>query len=198
MKNEIDELIAREIDAIRNIPNTDSISNAIDLIHEAVHQSKGKLVVSGMGKAGQIGYNIATTFSSSGTPSVFLHPAEAQHGDLGMIQENDILLLISNSGRTVEILKLVELAKHLHVNIKIITITGHPENELGQLADVSLSTGDPKEICPLDLTPTTSTTVMTVLGDLLVVQLMKKINFSKEDYAKRHHSGYLGHKSRKQ
>ena len=151
-----------------------------------------------MGKAGQIGYNISTTLSSTGTPAVFLHPAEAQHGDLGMLQEADVLFLISNSGRTDEILKLVELAKSLYPGIKLITLTGHPENELGRLADVSIATGHPMEICPLGLTPTTSTTVMTVLGDVLVVMMMKRINFTKEDYAKRHHSGYLGKKSREQ
>ena len=161
-----------------------------------MHVQKGKIVVGGMGKAGQIGYNVATTFSSTGTPAVFMHPAEAQHGDLGMLQEKDILFLISNSGRTAEIIQLVSLAKELYPEMKLITLTGHPENELGYLADVSIATGNPQEICPLGLTPTTSTTVMTVLGDILVVTLMHKINFTKVDYAKRHHSGYLGEKSR--
>ena len=90
------------------------------------------------------------------------------------------------------------MAKSLYPGIKLITLTGHPENELGRLADVSIATGHPMEICPLGLTPTTSTTVMTVLGDVLVVMMMKRINFTKEDYAKRHHSGYLGKKSREQ
>lgn len=198
MNEEIKELIEQEIQAIRNIPIDREISEAVRLIHHYVHEKGGKVVVSGMGKAGQIGFNIATTLSSTGTPAVFLHPSEAQHGDLGLVQKNDVFILISNSGRTREILELVRLSKNLYPDIHIITITGHPENELGKLADVSLNTGHPKEICPLDLTPTTSTTVMTVLGDILVVQMMKKINFSKEDYAKRHHSGYLGHKSRTQ
>jgi arabinose-5-phosphate isomerase len=190
MAGVIEDLIKKELKAIQNIPIDNSIGQAIDLIFQAVHVQKGKVVVSGMGKAGQIGYNIATTLSSTGTPAVFMHPAEAQHGDLGMLQEQDILLLISNSGRTEEIIQLVSLARVL------ITLTGHPENELGHLADVSIATGNPQEICPLGLTPTTSTTVMTVLGDILVVTLMQKINFTKEDYAKRHHSGYLGKKSR--
>ena len=196
MNGEIEKLLQKEIEAIGNIPIEDTIDRAVELLHEAVHVKKGKVVVSGMGKAGQIGYNISTTLSSTGTPAVFLHPAEAQHGDLGMLQEADVLFLISNSGRTDEILKLVELAKSLYPGIKLITLTGHPENELGRLADVSIATGHPMEICPLGLTPTTSTTVMTVLGDVLVVMMMKRINFTKEDYAKRHHSGYLGKKSR--
>ena len=102
----------------------------------------------------------------------------------------------SNSGRTAEIIQLVSLARVLYPKMKLITLTGHPENELGYLADVSIATGNPQEICPLGLTPTTSTTVMKVLGDILVVKLMHAINFNKLDYAKRHHSGYLGEKSR--
>src|SRR5690606_25823951 len=147
---------------------------------------------SGMGKAGQIALNIATTFSSTGTPAIFLHPADAQHGDLGVIQNNDILLLVSNSGKTNEILQLIELANRLVPNIPIIVITGNENSELASKANISLFTGNPPEVCPLGLTPTTSTTVMTVIGDILVTLMMKKINFTPEEYAKRHHSVYLG------
>jgi arabinose-5-phosphate isomerase len=192
----IKDLIEREIEGIRNIPVNESIINAVELIHQAVHGKGGKVVISGLGKAGQIGHNIATTLSSTGTPSVFLHPTEAQHGDLGILQENDLLFLISNSGKTKEIIELLPLAKRLFPNLKSIGLTGHPENQLGTMVDICLSTGYPKEVCPLGLTPTTSTTVMTVLGDLLVVLMMEKINFTKTDYALRHHSGYLGQKSR--
>lgn len=195
---EIRSLVEREVQAINNIPVDESILSAVEALYEQVHIKKGKIVISGIGKAGQVGQNIATTFCSTGSPAVFLHPSEAQHGDLGVLQPNDILVLMSNSGKTAEILKLVELADHLYPAIKTICITGHPENELGKTANICLSTGQPKEICPIDLTPTTSTTVMSVLGDLLVVLLMKKINFDKAGYAKRHHSGYLGQKSRMQ
>ncbi|MEO5907300.1 MAG: SIS domain-containing protein [Saprospiraceae bacterium] len=193
---EINHIIEREIEGIRNIPVGEDFHRAIDLIHECVHRNGGKVVVSGLGKAGQIGHNIATTLSSTGTPAVFLHPTEAQHGDLGILQQNDILFLISNSGKTREILELLPLARRLFPNIKSIGLTGHPENELGTLVDACLGTGYPKEVCPLGLTPTTSTTVMTVVGDVLVVTLMNKIGFNRSDYALRHHSGYLGHKSR--
>ena len=196
LAEEIRDIIGREIEGIRNIPIDDSILNAIELLHKQVHIKKGKVIVSGLGKAGQIGHNIATTLSSTGTPATFLHPLEAQHGDLGIIQQNDILFLISNSGKTREIIELLPLARKLFPDITSIGLTGHPENELGTMVDVCLSTGHPKEICPLGLTPTTSTTVMTVLGDVIVVALMKKINFTKSDYAMRHHSGYLGTKSR--
>ena len=149
-----------------------------------------------MGKAGQIGQNISTTFCSTGTPSIFLHPSEAQHGDLGVLQENDLLLLITNSGETREIIELVELARGLYEQVPIIVITGNNSSVLAKKADVFLLTGNPAEVCPLDLTPTTSTTVMTVMGDILVVGTMKRINFSISEYAKRHHGGYLGDKSR--
>lgn len=196
MKEKIKSIIAREIDAINSMP-IDGVSEiAIEMIYKAVHQNKGKLVISGMGKAGQIGINIATTFSSTGTPAIFLHPSEAQHGDLGIIQENDILLLISNSGKTNEVVDLVHLSKRLHPSIKVITLSGKAQSELSDLSDLTLSTGSPEEVCPLGLTPTTSTTCMTIVGDVLVVMMMEKIGFTKEEYAKRHHSGYLGAKAR--
>ncbi|MBX2845224.1 MAG: SIS domain-containing protein [Saprospiraceae bacterium] len=196
MKEKIQALIDQEIAAIRNIPVDGIIDEAIAIIHEQVHIKKGKVVVSGMGKAGQIGNNIATTLSSTGTTAVFLHPSEAQHGDLGIVQENDVLFMISNSGKTRELIELEYLVKRLHPNIKIIGLTGNSESPLAKFADVSLETGSPKEIGPLGLTPTTSTTVMTVVGDILVILMMEKIGFTKEEYAKRHHSGYLGQKAR--
>lgn len=196
MIQDLKEIIKREAEAIQNIPLTDAYSKATDLIVEYVHQNKGKLVTSGMGKAGQIASNIATTFSSTGTTACFLHPSEAQHGDLGILRENDIMLLISNSGKTREIVELIQLAQELIEGIKFIVITSDPESPLANAADVCLLTGNPQEVCILGLTPTTSTTVMTVIGDLLVVETMKKINFTATDYAKRHHGGYLGTISR--
>jgi len=197
MTKKIQSLIEKEIDAIKNIPIDGNIEEAIDLIIKTVHKDNGKVVVSGMGKAGQIGHNISMTLSSTGTASVFIHPSEAQHGDLGIIQKNDLLFLISNSGRTREIIEMEVLAKRLYPSIPIICLTGNPNSELAKISDITIETGKPKEICPLGLTPTTSTTVMTIVGDLLVVLLMEKIGFTKEDYAKRHHSGYLGQKAKR-
>ena len=194
----IKDVFQQEARAIQNIPVTDGFEKAILLIHERVHARKGKLVSSGMGKAGEIAQNISTTFSSTGTPAVFLHPADAQHGDLGVIQPDDVLLLISNSGKTREILELVELTDRLHKNLPLIVITANPESDLAKSADVCLLTGNPGEVCPLGLSPTTSTTVMTVIGDALIVSMMEKIGFTNEEYAKRHHGGYLGSKSRLQ
>ena len=196
MLDEIRKIFSHEAAAIMNIPVTDALAKALDAIHHAVHHHGGKIVVSGMGKAGQIAIGMATTFSSTGTPAVWLHPAEAQHGDLGMICKNDILLLISNSGKTREIIELVTLAKTLWAHIPIIVITGNTECELAKQADVCIDTGHPAEVCPLGLSPTTSTTVMSAIGDALVVQMMKRIGYSKADYALRHHGGYLGQKSR--
>ena len=196
MKKNIQRLLKTEAKAILNIPVTDNFEKTTELIFQNIHRKGGKLIVSGMGKAGQIATNIATTFSSTGTPSLFLHPSDAQHGDLGIIQKNDVLLLISNSGKTREILELVDLSRKLVSEIPIIVITGNPDSELGSIADIVIETGHPDEVCPLGLTPTTSTTTMTVIGDILVVLMMKKIGFSAEEYAKRHHGGYLGIKSR--
>ncbi len=193
---EVEDLLRQESEAVRNIPVSDSFIRAVDLIFKKVHQEGGKVIASGMGKAGQIAENIATTLSSTGTPAVFLHPSEAQHGDLGVIRQNDVLLVLSNSGKTREIIELVGLTHNLHNNVPLIVITGNPDGELPKIAEVSIFTGNPKEVCILGLTPTTSTTTMTVIGDILVVLEMKKIGFSHADYAKRHHGGYLGQKSR--
>ena len=196
LKESIRKYIELEVQAIQNIPIDGVIENVLELIFRRVHQMNGKVIVSGMGKAGQIGMNISTTLSSTGTPSVFIHPSEAQHGDLGIIQKNDVLLLISNSGKTREILEFKQLADNLYNDLPLISLTGNNNSPLSKMSDESLFTGNPKEIGPLGLTPTTSTTVMTVVGDLLVVGMMEKIKFTREDYAKRHHSGYLGKKAK--
>ncbi len=196
MKEEMQRILEAEANAIRNIPVSENIGTAVELLFDTVHNKGGKVVASGMGKAGQIAQNIATTLSSTGSPAIFLHPSDAQHGDLGVISKNDVLLLITNSGKTREIVELYELSKGLINHIPVIVITGNPYSPLGSIANVTIHTGGPQEVCPLGLTPTTSTTVMTVIGDVLVVLLMKKIGFTAEDYAKRHHGGYLGARSR--
>ena len=167
-----------------------------DLIYEHVQKRKGKLITSGLGKAGEIAHSIATLFSSTGTPAVFLHPSEAQHGDLGVIQENDLLLVVSNSGETREVIELLDLVESLFPYLPVILITGNENSRLWARARVGLYTGHPEEVCALGLAPTTSTTVMAAIGDALVVLMMKKIGFTKEEYAKRHHGGYIGNKLR--
>ena len=189
------QILEAESKAVLNIPVTDDYERAVRLIVEQTHHRGGKLVTSGMGKCGQIAQNIATTFSSTGVPAVFLHPSEAQHGDLGVLQPNDVILLLSNSGHTREIVELVALVRELYSDMKFIVITGNKDSELAHLADICLWTGGAPEVCPLGLTPTTSTTTMTVMGDVLVVNAMKLTGFTRLDYAKRHHGGYLGRKA---
>ena len=200
MENNIEqsmrEILAEESRAIALIPYSEAYDRAVELIVNRVHRRGGKLVTSGMGKAGQIALNIATTFSSTGIPAVNLHPSEAQHGDLGVLQPGDVMRLISNSGRTSEIVSLIDLAHNLYPDIPTIVITGNAESPLARMATATLVTAPVGEVCPLGLTPTTSTTMMTVIGDILVVNVMKMTGFTKADYAKRHHGGYLGHKSR--
>lgn len=190
------EILDAESKAIAEIPYTEDYDKAVELIVERVHRRGGKLVTSGMGKAGQIALNIATTFSSTGIPAVNLHPSEAQHGDLGVLQPGDVMLLVSNSGRTCEIVNLVHLAENLYPGIPTIVITGRADSPLANMATATLVTADAPEVCPLGLTPTTSTTMMTVIGDILVVNVMRQTGFTKAEYAKRHHGGYLGEKSR--
>lgn len=190
------EILEAESHAVASIPVTADYEKAVKLIVSHVAERGGKLITSGMGKAGQIAMNIATTFSSTGTPAVFLHPSEAQHGDLGVMQPDDLMLLISNSGKTREILELVELARNMNPDVPLIVITGKTDSPLALSADALLPTADAPEVCPLGLTPTTSTTMMTVIGDVLVVAVMKAIGFTPQQYAKRHHGGYLGGKAR--
>ena len=196
IKQQMQDILEAESRAISAIPYSPDYDRAINLIVDRVHRKGGKLVTSGMGKAGQIALNIATTFSSTGIPAVNLHPSEAQHGDLGVLQPGDVMLLISNSGRTCEIVSLVRLAGNLYPEIPIIVITGNADSPLAKMATATLVTAPVPEVCPLGITPTTSTTMMTVIGDILVVNTMRLTGFTKADYAKRHHGGYLGEKSR--
>ena len=175
MLERIRAIIEAEAAAVRSIPIDASFEKAVAIIHRQVHEKGGKLVTSGMGKAGQIAHNIATTFSSTGTPAAYLHPSEAQHGDLGILQPNDVMLVISNSGKTREIIELIDLKNNLYAGVPVIVITSQGDSPLAGRADCTLLTGNPAEVCTLGLTPTTSTTIMTVIGDALVVMLMEKI-----------------------
>jgi len=197
----VQPLIQKEIEAILNIPIEESAFNlAVTTIAEKVHQfPNAKVITSGVGKAGLIARGIAEKLCSTGTPAVFLHPLEAQHGDLGIVKTHDPIIIVSNSGETRELIELVDLIDRLPDmgwKSPIIAIVGKPGTTLAGKADVCLFTGRPKEICPLGLTPTTSTTVMGIIGDLLVVKLMDMIKFTKGRYNQRHHGGYLGKASK--
>ena len=157
---------------------------------KVILKGKGKLIISGMGKSGIIGKKIAATMASTGTPSFFLHPAEAYHGDLGMIERDDTLLLISNSGETDEVLKLIPFLKEQH-NV-IIAMSGKPNATLAKNSTYHLNVSVEREACPLQLAPTSSTTATLVMGDALAIALMKQRNFKDKDFAQFHPGGSLG------
>ena len=157
---------------------------------EIILQCKGRLVVTGMGKSGHIGRKMAATFASTGTPSFFMHPGEAGHGDLGMLVRGDVLIAISNSGKSDEIMMLMPLIKRL--GIPLITISRDVKGPMPQNADIALTLGDVEEACPLGLAPTSSTTATLVLGDALAVALLEARGFTADDFARSHPAGALG------
>ncbi|WP_028841085.1 KpsF/GutQ family sugar-phosphate isomerase [Thermodesulfobacterium hveragerdense] len=171
-------------EVIKNLDN--SFAKAIEIIL----QNKGRVVVTGVGKSGLIGRKIAATLSSTGTPAFFLHPVEALHGDLGMVTPEDVVLALSYSGNTLEVCELVAILKKR--NIKIISITGNLGSRLAQLSDVVINGRVPKEACPFNLAPTTSTTACLALGDALAICLFEIKGLGSEDFRKNHPGGSLG------
>ncbi len=157
---------------------------------EVLLQCKGRVVITGMGKSGHIGRKMAATFASTGTPSFFMHPGEAGHGDLGMLVRGDVLIAISNSGKSDEIMMLMPLIKHL--GVPMITISRDDKGPMPQNADIALTLGESDEACPLGLAPTSSTTATLVLGDALAVALLEARGFTADDFARSHPAGALG------
>lgn len=157
---------------------------------EAILACKGRIIVMGMGKSGHIGNKIAATLASTGTPAFFVHPAEASHGDLGMIVDGDVLIILSNSGTSEEIIAILPVIRRL--NIQIIAMTGNPQSPLAEAADFHIDTGVDREACPLGLAPTSSTTATLVMGDALAIALLKTRGFTAEDFARSHPGGRLG------
>lgn len=166
------------------------IDERFDRACEILLQCKGRVVVTGMGKSGHIGRKMAATFASTGTPSFFMHPGEAGHGDLGMLVRGDVLIAISNSGKSDEIMMLMPLIKHL--GVPLITISRDDKGPMPQNADVALTLGSADEACPLGLAPTSSTTATLVLGDALAVSLLEARGFTADDFARSHPAGALG------
>lgn len=175
-----------EAEAIRRVPIDDAFARAVNVIASA----DGSVVVSGLGKSGLIGQKLSATFASTGTPSLFLHPVEALHGDLGRVRRGDVVLLLSYGGNTEEIVTLAELLKQ--DNVPIIGIAGNRACDLGRLATVCLTVGDVTEACPHNLAPTASTTAMLALGDALALGVSRKRSFGREDFRKLHPGGGLG------
>lgn len=182
--------IEKEALAISALAN--ALTDDFALAANAIFAMKGRLIITGVGKSGLIGAKMAATFASTGTPSFFIHPVEAFHGDLGMIMDDDIVLVISHSGATDEVLRLVPCLEHRH--IPIIAFTGNPQSLLAQYAAYHIYVGVESEACPLNLAPTSSTTATLVMGDALAIALMHLRNFRESDFAKFHPGGTLGYR----
>ena len=190
MKNTAKRVFDIEIESLKEVAN--SIGDDFTAAVNAILESKGKLIVAGVGKSGLIGRKMAATLASTGTPSFFLHPGEAFHGDLGMVEHDDLVILISYSGETDEVLKIIPFLKWN--NNKIISITGNPNSTIAKNSDYHLNVCISREACPLELAPTSSTTVTLVMGDALAIALMEARQFQHEDFARFHPGGSLGRK----
>jgi arabinose-5-phosphate isomerase len=188
--DEVRKALTIEVEAIQGLSTKlgGEVERALDMLLDC----QGKVIVSGMGKSGHVGRKFAATLASTGTPAAFLHPAEAIHGDLGVIAKNDIVIALSNSGTTEEVIRL--LGPLRRIGVPLISMTGNPDSELARRADLNLDVSVAREACPLNLAPTASTTAALALGDALAVTLLKLRNFKAEDYALFHPGGNLGKK----
>ncbi|MBT3428117.1 MAG: SIS domain-containing protein [Gammaproteobacteria bacterium] len=192
IKQKLTRVINSEAAAISRIQVTDQFEKAVQLLNACA----GKVVATGIGKAGFIARKFAATLASTGTPAIYIHPAEAGHGDLGMLAENDCIVAFSTSGKSNEVIEMLEMARQLGVT-EIIGLTSHAESPLRNLSQLVLDMGpDIEEPCPLGLTPSATIAVMLAISDAIALTLMELKEFRREDYGKRHHKGYLGTISR--
>ena len=191
IRERMQTVIASEAEAIRSIHVTDAFVDAVELLRQA----KGKVIATGIGKAGHIAEKFAATLCSTATPAIFLHAAEAAHGDLGILDQEDVIVAFSTSGKSVEVLEVLELSRHLGVS-HVIGITSHPDSKLRDLSDFVLDMGEIEEACPIGLTPSSSTAVMLAISDAIALALLEAKGVTREDFGKRHHGGYLGRSAR--
>lgn len=180
-----------EAQAIAAINVDDNFVKSVEILQSCT----GKVLTTGIGKAGHIARKFAATLCSTCTPADFIHPAEAAHGDLGLVDEADVMIAFSTSGKSTEVLEILELSRHLGV-AHVIGITSHPDSELRGLADLVLDMGIIAEPCPIGLTPSASMAVMLAISDAIALALMEAKGVTREDYGKRHHGGYLGRAAR--
>lgn len=193
IKQKMSQIIEMEATAIRAINVTDEFEAAVNTLLNC----KGRVVTTGIGKAGFIAHKFAATLSSTGTPAFYIHPAEAGHGDMGMLDEGDCIIAFSTSGKSIEVIEMLEIAHHLGIE-SIIGITSHTDSPLRDLSEIVLNMGpDIEEPCPLKITPSATIAVMLAISDAIALTLMELKNFTKEDYGMRHHKGYLGAITRK-
>ena len=191
VKKRISEILIAEAKAIESVVVTDSFVDALTTLQNC----EGKVLTTGIGKAGHIARKFAATLCSGTTPADFMHPAEAAHGDLGLLDKRDVIVAFSTSGKSREVLEVLELCRHLGVS-SIIGVTSHTDSPLRDLSDVILDMGMIEEPCPLGLTPSASVAVMLASGDALALSLMEAKGVSREEFGLRHHGGYLGRKAR--
>lgn len=191
IQRRIAEIIACEAAAIAAVKVTPSFETAV----LALRDCKGKVLTTGMGKAGHIAHKFSATLCSTGTPAAFIHPGEAAHGDLGLVAAEDCIVAFSTSGKTNEVIEMLELGRHLGLRT-IIGITSHPDSRLRELADIIVDMGPVVEPCALGLTPSASIAVMLAISDALALTLLELKGVTKHDYGLRHHGGYLGRKAR--
>lgn len=181
-------IIRTEADAINAINVTDEFERAVHMLFDC----KGKVVTTGIGKAGFIAHKFAATLSSTGTPAVFVHAAEAGHGDMGMVTTDDVIVAFSTSGKSNEVVQMLEIARHLGIT-HVIGVTSHPDSKIRDLSEVILDMGpDIEEPCPLNLTPSATIAVMHAISDSIALTLLELKGFTRDDYGMRHHAGYLG------
>ena len=191
IKERIESVLKAEANAINSIEVTEEFVKAVSVMQVCT----GKIITTGIGKAGHIANKFAATLCSTASQAQFLHPAEAAHGDLGAVSPGDILIAFSTSGKSREVLEILELSRHLGIET-VIGITSHPDSELRKYSDVVIDMGEIEEACPLGLTPTSSMAVMLAISDALALALMEQNKVSREDYGLRHHGGYLGRAAR--
>ncbi len=184
-------VLEAEAQAIASINVDDNFVAAVEMLKVC----DGKVLTTGIGKAGHIARKFAATLCSTATPADYIHPAEAAHGDLGMVDTHDVMIAFSTSGKSTEVLEILELSRHLGVS-KIIGITSHPDSDLRNLSDLVLDMGVIEEPCPIGLTPSASMAVMLAISDAIALALMEAKGITREDYGKRHHGGYLGRAAR--
>jgi arabinose-5-phosphate isomerase len=191
IKQRMRAVLAAEAAAIARVQIDDQFERAVRILAEC----GGKVLTTGIGKAGHIAHKFAATLCSTATPAAFIHPAEAAHGDLGLVGQRDVLIAFSTSGKSREVLEILELARHLGV-ATIIGVTSHPDSELRTLSDFVLDMGAIEEPCPLVLTPSASMAVMLAISDAIALALLEFKGVTREDYGLRHHGGYLGRAAR--
>lgn len=191
IKERMQAVLQAEAQAIAAINITDDFVKAVNIMQHC----RGKIITTGIGKAGYIAKKFAATLCSTATPADFIHPAEAAHGDLGLVSNNDVMIAFSTSGKSREVIEILEMSRHLGVET-IIGVTSHPESDLREKSDFVLDMGEIEEPCPLGLTPSASMAVMLAISDAIALALMEAKGVTREDYGLRHHGGYLGRAAR--